>query len=211
MTIRTNSRGFTLLELVIVIIILGIISATAIPYYLNMQKEAKIAAVKGKLAAIRGGIELAHAKILVSGVNTGPEGDNPDWPTLEEVQRNELFLVTRPSALRGYRLVRSDQYSTVADEALPLCNLPDLTPGMAARPSGVTGRALADILINPRRADEGSGWAYYPGNERDSNGRVVDAIFYINDDRPYSDNIDSADRRPSRLAPIPWHLLPNML
>lgn len=196
MTIR-NSRGFTLLELIIVIIILGILSTTAIPYYLNMQKEAKIAAVKGKLAAIRGGIELAHAKILVSGVNTGPDGNNPDWPTLEEVQRNELFLSTRPTAIKGYRLVRSDQYSTVPNEALPACNLPDLAPGMANRPSGVTGRTLDDILINPRRADEGSGWAYYPGNERDTNGRAVEAEFYVNDDRPHSDNIDAADLRPS--------------
>jgi len=196
MTIR-NSRGFTLLELIIVIIILGIISATAIPYYLNMQKEAKIAAVKGKLAAIRGGIELAHAKILVSGVNTGPNGTNPDWPTIEELQRNELFLSTRPTALKGYRLVRGDFYSTVPNEALPACDLPDLAPGMAGQPSGVTGRALADILTNPRRADEGSGWAYYPGNERDTNGRTVEAMFYINDDRPHSDNIDAADRVPS--------------
>ncbi|MEW6502015.1 MAG: prepilin-type N-terminal cleavage/methylation domain-containing protein [Thermodesulfobacteriota bacterium] len=197
MTIR-NSRGFTLLELIIVIIILGIISATAIPYYLNMQHEAKIAAVKGKLAAIRGGIELAHAKILVSGANTGPDGDNPDWPTLEEVQRNELFLSTRPAALKGYRLVRGDVYSTVPNEALPACDLPDLAPGMAARPSGVTGRTLADVLVDPRRADEGSGWAYYPGNERDVNGRAVDASFYVNDDRPHTDNIDGADRRPSQ-------------
>ena len=87
-----NNKGFTLLELVIVIIILGILSAVAIPHYLNIQKEAKIAATKGKLAAIRGGIELAHAKIMASGINTGPTGNNPDWPTLEEIQFNELRL-----------------------------------------------------------------------------------------------------------------------
>src|SRR3990167_3059678 len=74
--LRLNNKVFTLIELVIVIILLGLISATAIPYYLNIQKEAKIAVVKGKLAAIRGGLELAHAKILASGVNTGPDGSN---------------------------------------------------------------------------------------------------------------------------------------
>lgn len=195
--LRPDNRGFTLIELVIVIIILGLISATAIPYYLNMQKEARIAVVKGKLAAIRGGLELAHAKILTSGVNTGAEGNNPDWPTLEEMQYNELRLATRPDSLRGLRIVRSDHYSTEQNKALPTCNLPDQPAGMYNNPSGVAAHSLADILATPRRADESTGWAYYPGNERDANGRVVGAIFYVNDDRPSTENIDSADKRPS--------------
>jgi len=195
--LRLNNKGFTLIELIIVIILLGLISATAIPYYLNIQKEAKISVVKGKLAAIRGGIELAHAKILASGINTGPDGDNPDWPTLEELQFNELRLSTRPAALIGLRIVRSDFYSTEQNKALPLCNLPDQTPGMYASPSGVSIKGMADVQVNPRAADESTGWAYYPGNQRDVNGRGVDAVFYVNDDRPLTDNVDSADKRPS--------------
>lgn len=192
-----NQKGFTLLELVIVIIILGILSATAIPHYLNIQKEAKIAMVKGRLAAIRGGIELAHAKILASGVNTGPNGSNPDWPTLQEVQDNELDLATRPEPLRYLKLVRSNNFSTVQNETLPPVQLPDMTPGMSAQPSGVASRTLADIMASPPRADESTGWAYYPGNERDANGRVVGAYFYVNDDRAHTDNIDAAGRIPS--------------
>jgi len=195
--LRLNNKGFTLIELIIVIILLGLISATAIPYYLNIQKEAKISVVKGKLAAIRGGIELAHAKILASGINTGPDGDNPDWPTLEELQFNELRLSTRPAALIGLRIVRSDFYSTEQNKALPLCNLPDQAPGMYASPSGVSIKGMADVQVNPRAADESTGWAYYPGNQRDAAGRGVDAVFYVNDDRPLTDNVDSADKRPS--------------
>ena len=191
------NRGFTLIELLIVIIILGILSTVAIPHYLNMQKEAKIAAIKGKMAAIRGGIELAHAKIMVSGVNTGPLGDNPDWPTLEEVQANELRLSTRPESLRHLPLVRTDHYSTEVNEALPLLNLPDMTSSMSRNPSAVTPRSLIDVTSSVRRANETTGWAYYPGNERDANGRVVGAVFYINDDRPNTDNIDAADKGPS--------------
>lgn len=195
---HNNDKAFTLLELLIVIIILGTLSAVAIPHYLNMQKEAKIAAAKGKLAAIRGGIELAHAKILISGANTGQEGANPDWPTLEEIQYNELRLSTRPETLRNLKLVRSDIYSTEKDKSLPTCNLPDMTPGMSANQSAVTPRTLADVTTTIRQANEATCWAYYPGNERDKNGRVVDAIFFINDDRPQTDNIDASDLRPSQ-------------
>lgn len=192
-----GNHGFTLIELIIVIIILGLLSVTAIPYFLNMQKEAKISVVKGKLAAIRGGLQLAHAKILSSGINTGAGGTNPDWPTLEEVQFNELRLATRPAAIRGLRIVSGDHYSTEQNQALPPCNLPDQPPGMSASPSGVVAKGLADIQANPRVADESSGWAYYPGNQLDANGRLVDAVFYVNDDRPMTDNVDAADKRPS--------------
>ena len=193
-----KNKGFTLLELVIVIIILGILSSVAIPYYLDMQKEAKKAVVKGKLAAIRGAIELAHAKIMASGINTGPEGDNPDFPTLEEMQYNELRLSTRPDSIQHLKLVRGDEYSIIQNRALPPVNLPDMTPGMSGNPSAVAARSLADITTSVRRANESTGWAYYPGNERDANGRIVDAVFYINDDRPNTDNVDAADKRPSQ-------------
>jgi prepilin-type N-terminal cleavage/methylation domain-containing protein len=197
MTKTVNHRGFTLLELLIVIIILGLLSGVAVPHYLDMQKEAKIAATKGRLAAIRGSIELAHAKILISGINTGIDGDNPDWPTLEEIQRTELFLPTRPESLQHLRLIRSEIFSNEQNKSLPKCNLPELTPGMAQNPSAVSYRTLDEATAAIRKANEATCWAYYPGDSLDANGRAVGAIFYLNDDRPNSGNIDAADQQPS--------------
>lgn len=194
---RVGTAGFTLVEVLVVVIILGFLATIAIPSYLSMQREAKISVVKGKLAAIRGGIELAHAKILASGQNTGTDGTNPDWPTLVEVQANQLTLVSRPASVLGLAIVRGDLVSNEHNKALPPCVLPDMTGEMAANSSAVTASTFAQAAMKPRLAGETSGWAYFPGNEKDAFGRVEAAIFYVNDDRGETDNTDGNGRVPS--------------
>ena len=65
-----NSRsqaGFTLIELVIVIVILGILAAVAIPKYEDMREEARTAAVKGQLGAIRSALAIQYARNALNG------------------------------------------------------------------------------------------------------------------------------------------------
>ncbi|MFH1021411.1 MAG: prepilin-type N-terminal cleavage/methylation domain-containing protein, partial [Pseudomonadota bacterium] len=49
-----NQRGFTLIELIVVIVILGIMAAVAIPRFADIQTEARIAKMQGALGAIKG-------------------------------------------------------------------------------------------------------------------------------------------------------------
>jgi MSHA pilin protein MshA len=67
-----NRRGFTLVELVAVIVVLAILSGIAVPKYLDYSARAKSAALQGALGGIRTGIAQYFADQSVSGTAAYP-------------------------------------------------------------------------------------------------------------------------------------------
>lgn len=78
------ARAFTLIELVVVIVVLAILSAVAIPKYIDYSAKAKESACRGILGNVRSAIANFYANAAVNGT--------PAFPTLTQLQTNGTVM-----------------------------------------------------------------------------------------------------------------------
>lgn len=107
-----NKKGFTLIELVLVIAILGILAVTALPRFLDLSTQAEQASRDGVLGAVRAGIALFRANDMVS---SGGAGSYP--PTLDSNADNTACatcfsnILSNPINDASWTRVTATQYS----------------------------------------------------------------------------------------------------
>lgn len=94
-----NKKGFTLIELVMVIVILGILSAIAIPKFVDLTGEAKVAATKSGLGAIRSVVAIQYAKSATSATAAFPSAITTDFFADELIPTNKLNNATAVAAV----------------------------------------------------------------------------------------------------------------
>jgi len=63
MSPRNSQQGFTLIELVVVITILGILAAFAMPKFINLQQDARTASINARAGSLRSASNLTHTKL----------------------------------------------------------------------------------------------------------------------------------------------------
>lgn len=69
-----KQQGFTLIELVMVIVILGILAATALPKFVNLQKDAKVASLEAMKGALESASAMVYSKALIENTNPNSAG-----------------------------------------------------------------------------------------------------------------------------------------
>ncbi|WP_285817545.1 prepilin-type N-terminal cleavage/methylation domain-containing protein [Echinimonas agarilytica] len=69
-----QQQGFTLIELVVVIVILGILAVTAAPRFINLQGDARLSTIQGLKGAIDGANSLVFSRAAIDGTESAPTG-----------------------------------------------------------------------------------------------------------------------------------------
>lgn len=128
---KTTQQGFTLIELVMVIVILGILAATAIPRFVNLSTEARGAAVSGLAGSISSAFAINYAGVSAGNLTATNLGTDTELCDVNLATINTLLTTPIDTAVYDVSAGTLD-CSAVAAGTTATCTLRDITGGQTA-------------------------------------------------------------------------------
>ena len=142
-----NNQGFTLLEILMVLLLIAILAAVGITAFVNYTKETKNASTKANLQILRNGIAAIYGKSQLDCGNT-----TPYWPCADNIQNNDATFTSTDTGCSYHGV---DPGSGTINEYCTTTQLPVQTDrefaqtGIPVNPWGVTlSNAVYDCVAN---------------------------------------------------------------
>lgn len=144
--VRANQSGFTLIELIVVIVILGILAATALPRFADMGDNARFAKMQAARGAVQSAMNIAHGEALVVGgtpATISMEGTNNvnmafNYPTAASI------ATAAGLGNADYTVTEAAGVATIADTAVGTCRFTYTQAQNATTPPVITTPALGN-------------------------------------------------------------------